>query len=310
MATICEMSDPTVFVAEPAGPDRFLLGEGPVWDPERERLLWVDIENGRVHSGVLDGDRIQPREVVDVGGQVGAAVWAQDGTLLVAAQRGLLTITPDGARSPFATLLPDGRESRLNDGSCDPAGRFLVGSMAMDDRTGEEYLWRVEADGAITTVDDDLTLSNGLGWSPDGTTMYSVDTAANIVWARQYDVRDGSFGARRALFAVSGGDPDGLCVDAEGNLWVAIWGGGEVRCYAPSGQVLSTVRVDRAPHTSCPAFAGPDLDLLVITTARTGLTPEELRSSAAGSGLLYTARVGVSGAPVPYWAGPGTASVG
>jgi sugar lactone lactonase YvrE len=298
------MTRPTAFEAHPAAPDRYLLAEGPVWDPVGERLLWVDIERGRVHIGVLAGDRIEPGGSTSFDGRVGAAVLAADGTLLAAVERELVLLSPDGARTVLTTLLPPGAGSRLNDGGCDPAGRFVVGAMALDDRTGGESLWQVGRDGSTRVVDADLTLSNGLGWSPDGSTLYSIDTEPGIVWARPYRPGSGETGPRRELFRVTdGGSPDGMCVDAAGNLWIAVWGGGQIRCHAPSGEVLAVVDVPGAPHTSCCAFAGRDLDLLVITTARTGL-PAELPPDAAGSGLLFTARVGVTGAPVPYWEGP------
>jgi sugar lactone lactonase YvrE len=291
--------------AQVAGPDSYLLAEGPLWDPVRERVLWVDIESHAVHTGVLADELIRPAERLDFAETVGAVVTAEDGTLLVAGRRELITVAPSGERTARGRILAEGVGSRLNDGGCDPAGRFLVGSMALDGRSGAEPLCRVDGEGAggqaaLSTLDTDLTLSNGLAWSPDGRTMYSIDTIPGVVRGRSYDPGTGEHGEPAELFRVEdGGSPDGMCVDADGNLWIAVWGAGQVRCCTPSGEVLAVVEVD-APHTSSVAFVGPDLDLLMITTAKVELTPDEL-AVKPDSGRLFTARVATTGLPVPFW---------
>jgi sugar lactone lactonase YvrE len=295
-----------MYTAQVATQQRHLLGEGPLWDPVRERVLWVDIDRGEVHVGRLAGDAIEAGEVLTFAETIGAVVCARDGTLLVAGRRALITVLPSGERVGGAQLLPDDVDSRLNDGGCDPSGRFVVGSMSLDGRTGGEGLWRIQDDGSVETIDADLTLSNGLAWSPDQRTMYSIDTVPGVVWARSHDPETGALGVRSKLFAPIPGDaddgPDGMCVDVDGNLWIAIWGAGEVRCYSPGGEVLATVRVD-APHTSSAAFVGPELDLLMITTASGELSPEALERHP-DSGRVFTARVGTSGVPVPFWSPP------
>jgi sugar lactone lactonase YvrE len=216
----------------------------------------------------------------------------------MAAARSILT--PEGSR---ITLFDATKNSRLNDGACDPAGRFLVGSMSLDDRTGEECLYRIEHDGTVTIIDDDLTLSNGLGWSPDATTMYSVDTIPGIVWARRYDAGGGAWGRRRAALQIDDGSPDGLCVDSDGGLWIAIHGAGQVRRYTPSGERTATVDLP-APHTTSVAFVGPQLDTLLITSAFDELAHDR-RSAFPLSGHLFTTRIpGVIGLPATPWAGP------
>jgi sugar lactone lactonase YvrE len=132
--------------------------------------------------------------------------------------------------------------------------------------------------------------------------MYSTDTIPGVIWARAYDPERGDHGPRREVVRLHrGGSPDGLCVDAEGNLWVAIWGGGEVRCYTPTGERLATVSVP-APHTTSVAFVGPGRDTLLITTATDQLSAAQL-DAAPLSGRLFLAHVGVAGLPVPAWAG-------
>jgi sugar lactone lactonase YvrE len=295
------------YTARVATQQQHLLGEGPLWDPIRDRVLWVDVDRGEVHSGRLAGDAIEAGPVLTFPETVGAVVCAPDGTLLVAGRRALFTVLPSGEQVPGAKLLPDDVDSRLNDGGCDPAGRFLVGSMALDGRAEGDWLWRIEDDGKqTTTIDSDLTLSNGLAWAPDQHTMYSIDTTPGVVWARDYDPASGALGVRRSLFEkIEGADddgPDGMCVDVEGNLWIAIWGAGEVRCYSPGGEVVATVQVD-APHTSSVAFVGPDLDLLMITTASGDLSAQQLQQHPK-SGRVFTARVATTGVPVPYWNPP------
>ncbi len=292
------------FRAEPASAETYQLAEGPLWDAHRERLLWVDINAGHVLEGTLRDGAVHRTALHAFDGLVSAAVCARDGSLLVAEQRTLTVLHPDGARTPAARVLPEERDSRLNDGACDPAGRFLVGSMALDERTGAESLHRLEPDGTLTVLDEDLTLSNGLAWSADGALFYSVDTIPGVVWVRDYDPSGTRTGPRRVLLdetsaRAGGGSPDGLCVDENDNLWIAFWGAGQVRCYSPSGEHLATVHVP-APHTTSAAFIGPDLDTLLITTARTGLTPAAL-AEHPGSGRLYTARVDTRGLPTAPW---------
>jgi sugar lactone lactonase YvrE len=278
------------------------LAEGPVWDEERERVLWVDINAGHVHSGSLEGD------IITLGGQlsfdqtVGAVACSEDGQLLVAAQRDLYRVRRDSRPEVLASIIPADRQSRLNDGACDPAGRFLVGSLSLGAREREECLYQFGQDGSVAIVDDDLTLSNGLAWSPDGSVLYSVDTTPGVVWQRPYDVATGSAGARSAVVRLGDGSPDGLCVDTAGNLWVAIWGAGEVRCYSPAGDRLATVTVP-APHTSSVAFVGSARDILLITTARDGLSSVQLDVFPL-SGHLFIAHVDATGVPTTPWKAP------
>ncbi|MFG2043543.1 SMP-30/gluconolactonase/LRE family protein [Dactylosporangium sp. NPDC048998] len=294
------MSEPARYTARPATAGAYALGEGPVWDADRSRLLWVDIVGGTVHEGRLDpaAGAVTPTGSWSFGGTVGAVAVTAGGELLVAERHTLTRVGADGARAPVARVLPDGRASRLNDGAVDPAGRFLVGSLAQDRRRGEEILVRLDAAG-VTVLDADLDLSNGLAWSPAGDRFYSVDTVPGLVRVRDYDPGTGAVGPRRDLFSIADGYPDGMCVDADGNLWIAVWGGARVECRDPGGDLLAVVAVD-APHTSSVAFAGPDLDVLVVTTATAELSPRDL-ARHPDSGRLFTARVGARGLPAASW---------
>jgi sugar lactone lactonase YvrE len=289
------------FRAVPASERRYSLGEGPFWDAPRHRALWVDIRAGKVHSGTLDGDSVTDATLAEFPEMVGAVVSSRDGELLVAGMRRLHYISSEGAVSDGPEIVPDGTASRLNDGGCDPAGRFLVGSLALDGRVNQEVLVRVESDDRVTVIDDDIGLSNGLAFTPDGTELYSIDSKAGTVWIRDYEVDSGAVGPRREFLHVTGGDPDGMCLDSEGNLWIAVWGAGQVRCYSPAGEQLAVVDVD-APHTTSAAFVGPDLDTLLITTSSKP-SEESPPREYPNAGRLFLAHVEVSGVAVPLWAG-------
>ncbi len=314
----------TTIFALPASTDVFELGEGPFWDADRDRLLWVDIPSGTVHAGRVQLGTLTPDgtsltgtvdtarvtiatdETHAIGEFATLVVPDADGRLLVGARSGLVVLEPDGTVRPAVDLLDPDAERRLNDGACDPAGRMLVGTLALDGPTGSEVLVRLEDDGTLTTLDDDLQLSNGLAWTPDGT-FYSADTEADVIRARSYDAETGEVGPRREVVRFDDGKPDGLCLDTDGNLWVALYGTGEVRCVSPQGEVLHTV-VTGIPATTSVAFVGPDLDVLVITTGREGLDDDD-RDALPDAGRLFVAPVGAElglrGAAVPLWNGRG-----
>jgi sugar lactone lactonase YvrE len=297
--------------ATPATTERFRLGEGPVWDAARDRLLWVDIEGGAVLEGALDGDTVTVTDRIEFGTMVGAVTVAADGTLLVAAQEHLVIRHADGRREDGPRVVPAGEARRLNDGKTDPAGRFLVGTLSLGGPSEREVLVRLERDGGLTVLDDDLALSNGLAWSADGRRMFSVDTLRRTVAVRDYDPGSGAVGPRRVHLRLEDGFPDGIAMDAAGHLWVAVWGGGEVRRYAPDGTLAGRVGTG-APHTSSVAFAGEDLRTLVVTTATSELGEEQLRAHP-DSGRLLTVPVDVPGLPVAPWdgfAGPAAPPVG
>jgi sugar lactone lactonase YvrE len=290
---------PIVFEALPASARRHILAEGPVWNATTHTILWIDVEAGSVFEGRLTADRVEEFRQLDFDGRVGAAVPGVDGSILVATAKRLVVVAPNGERRNGPVIVPDGMERRTNDGACDRAGRILVGTLALDDREGSEGLYRVEDDGTLTTLDSDLTLSNGLGWSPDGTLLYSTDTVPGVIWVRDYDASTGRVGERREHLRIEDGSPDGLCVDSRGYLWIAIWGAGEVRSFAPSGGLAAVVRVP-TPHPSSVAFIGDDLDTLLITTASRDLSDAEL-AQYPDAGRLFLARVDATGTPTFPW---------
>ena len=297
---------PTAVTARPAAREVFGLAEGPWWDGDRQRLLWVDIVAGKVFEGSLDEDTVSVTRDWHLEGMAGAVAVTDRGSLLVAGQEGLVLLAPDGTTYAGPRLLPPASNRRLNDGSTDPAGRYFVGSLTIGGPEAyAEELFVVESDGSVAIVDDDLSLSNGLAWSADGTRMYSTDTLRGLIYVRDYDPGTGARGDRRVFLEITEGYPDGCTVDSQDHLWVAHWGIGEVRRYAPDGTLVSRVSVD-APNTSAVSLAGPDLCTLIITTASVELEADAL-SAHPNSGRIFTARCDVPGLPTTpaqlTWAG-------
>ncbi len=269
-------------------------GEGPVWAPEWPGVRWVDMLAGDVLE--LDGGEVRRHHV----GAVAAALRpGTGGGVVLALERGFALA--DGALTAVRPLPEVWTDPgvRMNDGGCDPDGRFYCGSMAYDGTPGAGALHRLDPDGSVTTVLTGVTVSNGLAWSPDGGTAYYVDTPTGRIDAFDYTAAAG-LTHRRTVVTIPAevGSPDGLTVDAEGNLWVALWGGGAVHCYTPDGEQVARAGFPVTQVTAC-AFGGPDLDELYVTTSRQGV--EEGTQPEAGS--LFRLRPGVRGLPAHRFSG-------
>jgi sugar lactone lactonase YvrE len=277
------------------------LGEGPVWDAAGGRLLWVDIAAGTVFDGMLDGYTLVVSDARSVDETVGAVLPARDGGRVVAGARAVHLIDPAGVVVDALPVLEPGVRSRLNDAVCDTSGRLLVGSLSLDGRTQAESLFGVDPDGRVTTLLTGLTLANGMGFAPDDSVFYLVDSIPGVVHGCDYDISTGRVGRRRTVWQEGGLVPDGLTVDAEGMLWVAFFGAGMVLRLTPHGEVLARVDVP-APNTTCPALVGPDRDRLIITTAREQLSADEL-SRWPDSGGVFVVEPGAQGLPVAAWGG-------
>jgi sugar lactone lactonase YvrE len=258
-----------------------LLGEGPRWDAATERLLWVDIEGGFLH--ISDPPSGADRRV-PLGARVGAAAPTSSGEVLVALADRLALV--DLADESVRTLapFPHGAEVRTNDGACDPAGRFWIGTNALDFAAGAGAFYRY-SDGVLERMLDKVTLSNGLGWSPDGRCMYYIDSLTFRIDKFDFDVGAGLITARRPFVSIdpADGTPDGLSVDDEGGVWVALYGGSAVRRYGPDGELDRVVAMPAENVTAC-CFGGADGRSLFITTA-------------APAGSVFVTDAGVSGPP-------------
>jgi sugar lactone lactonase YvrE len=269
-----------------------VLGEGPLQHTSGD-LLWVDIDRHQLFRW----DRRGEPSVVTFDEPVGAVAETVTGELVVAGASGLWML--DGGGAPRVIIpVPDAAPSiRMNDGKADPRGRFIGGTMRRQrPREPVASLWSF-ADGRATQLVSGVTTSNGLAWSADGATMFFIDTPTQRVDAFDYDLDSGAVSNRRAVVEVPAevGKPDGMCIDDEGGLWVALWGGHAVHRYV-AGELADVVEVP-TPYVTCPIFAGPSLRELVITTAAEPFEADV----PAGAGDLYVAEVGVGG-PAPYLA--------
>jgi sugar lactone lactonase YvrE len=291
----------------PAAPSAVFHAEGPTWDAGRGELLWVDIPHGQVLRATVSPDGALRQVAAQRGGDtVGFVVPCASGGWLLGAGGGITHLAEDGTARVLLDLAGEGGTeddggTRMNDGGCDRAGRWFGGTMAFDKRPGAGALYRLDLDGTVTTVLGDLTVSNGIGWSPDDRTVYLADSGPGLVWAFDYDLDSGTFSRRRVFLDLSGqeGVADGLTTDDEGCVWTALWGGGQVRRWSPDGEPLAVVDVPVQQTSSC-AFAGADRDLLVISTSAEGLDGEQ-RAAQPDAGRLFTARPGVTGpAAFPY----------
>jgi sugar lactone lactonase YvrE len=287
-----------------AAPTEHELAEGPIWDDRDQRVHWVDIVGGSVHSARLDGEHLVDRKTIEVGGMPGCIVPldAERAGWLLARDDAIEHLGPDGSLRRLFALGQSGM--RFNDGGCDPRGRFFVGTMSRTALKPNGALYRVDLDGRVSAILSDLTIANGIGWSPLGDRMYYVDSATHAIDVFDYDVASGLPANRRRLADVGPppAGPDGLTVDADGGVWVAVWDGAELRRYDDAGRLTDRIPLPVSRPTSC-AFAGPRLDVLVITSAREGLDAGSL-AGQPDAGRLFAVRAGHHGTPSFPYRGP------
>ncbi len=251
-------------------PEPGLLSEGPRWHEERQELLWVDILGRRFHRATLTpGGRPDQIRTMTLDRHVGAVAPVAVGGYVLAAGQGFVYVDDAGSVRELAQPEAGHVNVRMNDGACDRQGRFWAGTMAYDESPGAGTLYRLELDGSCSTVLTGLTISNGLGWSPDGQTMYLSDSGTGSVDAFDFDGVTGAISGRRTLVQIDqpGMAPDGLTVDDQGDLWVGIYGGRAVHHYRADGSLRATVQIPAAQATSC-AFGGGDRRTLFVTTGR------------------------------------------
>jgi sugar lactone lactonase YvrE len=283
-----------VLQAEVAVPAQCELAEGPVWDPARRLLRWVDIMPGHVHA--LD-PATGEHTWFDAGVPVGTVGLTRGGGLVLALVDGFAFAEHDGKN---LTRLPgfavDRSVVRFNDGKPDPWGNFCAGTMAWAGQGGPPCsLYRLTPDGAVTELIQDVALSNGLDWSDDRSLFYYADSYAGGVDLFDTDPDTGALSARRRFVTIEDGLPDGLTLDAEGCVWLAVWGTAELRRYTPAGHLDTVVRLPARQVTSA-AFGGADLATLYITTARENLT-DAGRQAQPHAGDIFACTPGTTGRP-------------
>jgi sugar lactone lactonase YvrE len=279
MSTVDQVTDPLA-----------AHGEGPVWHAGWPGLRWVDMLAG----DVLELDPVTERVSRHHVGTVAAALRpCTSGDVVLALERGFALASSDLTNVRSLGDLWSDPSIRMNDGDCDPDGRFYCGSMAYHETPGAGALYRLDPNGTATPVLTGVTISNGLTWSPDGTTAYYVDTPTHRIDAFDYHPTHG-LTARRPIVQIpeSDGAPDGLTIDTGGNLWVALWGGSAVRCYLPNGKLAENLSLPVTQVTAC-TFGGPALDELFITTSQQQV---EIGTQPA-AGALFRAQPGARGLP-------------
>ena len=274
------------------------LGEGPVWDVRSSRLAWVDITANRLHlTDTLSG----ATSTIDVPLHIGAVAPRAAGGFVAALQDGFWIVADGPARRIAA--IPEARPGlRFNDGKCDPAGRFWAGTMADDQAPGAGALYRLDPDASVTRVLDGVTVSNGLAWSLDGRTLHYIDTPTQRIDAFAYGPSTGEIGDRRPEINIppEAGAPDGMTIDAEGGLWIALWGGAAVHRYL-DGRLERVIQLPVSQPTSC-CFGGEQMDELYITSAWQGLSNDRRRAEPL-AGALFRHRPGVQGLAPTVFAG-------
>jgi sugar lactone lactonase YvrE len=276
------------------------LGEGPHWDDRAGELLWVDITRRRIHAWAPPDGTVRT-ETLD--GEVSAAIPRAQAPGHVAAAGHRLLLRDRGHVRTLAVVEEDLADNRFNDCKCDPQGRLWAGTMSKTRTPGVAALYRLDADGELERVIAGTTISNGLAWSPSGELMYFIDSTTQRIDAFDFDGAAGRIANRRTLAEIDPGDglPDGMTVDAEGGIWICLFGGAAIRRYSPAGELEASIELPATNPTS-PVFAGPGLRTLYITTARHRLTETQLAREPI-AGALLTLDPGVHGLPGNRFAG-------
>lgn len=273
---------------------RARLGEGPIWDSTQNLLYWVDVYNHRVHQFHPTTGK---NSFFDVGDVVGAIATAGADRLIMALRDHLAFLnTQTGVVTPILEIESNLPNNRFNDGKCDSQGRFWFGSMSSLEKP-HASLYRYDNDGSLHVMETGLTVSNGLGWSPDEKTFYLTDSPHKKIYAYDFNSITGNISNRRICVDLINESfyPDGLTIDSEGNIWSAMWDGWYVIRFNTKGEEILRIKLPVQLPTSC-TFGGEDLQTLYITTASVGLSQAEIEKSFS-SGDLFALQTDVTGLP-------------
>ena len=263
------------------------LGEGVLWDHRSQTVWWTDINGRRVHRLAWPSMTLRTAATPE---RLAAfsLIEGDEQRILAAFETGLAIFNPNTGELPLWLDRPPalGNGIRLNDGRTDPSGRFWVGSMmeAGHDQTDgrRAFLYRCSSEGRLEMVLDELGVCNGIGWSPDGKSMYLADSSAAQIFCAPFDNKKGVPGMFRQFASVDGGVPDGAAIDTLGRYWTALWDGGVVLCFSPNGVPVGQVSVPE-PRPTCVAFGGDEMNLLFVTSSA---SPSEFPTERVG-GALY-----------------------
>lgn len=275
------------------------LGEGPAWDARTNRLLWVDIDSHLIYStDISDGTS----DVFDAGEAIGFVAPASDGRIVGARRNDVVLFRPIKDSAPeievVIELEADEPRNRFNDGKADPAGRLWFGSIS-GGRKGEGFFYRYDPKTKqVSVIADGISCSNGLGWSPDRKTLYYTDTPQQEIWAYDYDEATGEVTNKRVHIDLRDevGGPDGLCVDAEGNIWSAQWDGYFIFVISPEGKIIDKVSVP-VQRPTCTCAGGADLSTLLVTSAGNNLDMTPDKETGIANGGLFAIEGNFKGQP-------------
>ena len=279
------------------------VGEGPLWDPRDGSLVWVDIVPGHIyHLTTASRERRQ----ITLGHEVSVVIPRTSGGYVVGVQDGLIAldqIASGYTTSPLVDIEIDMPGNLMNDCKCDARGRLWGGTRARDWTPELGNLYRVDPDLGVTRFLDRISISNGLGWSPDWTRLYYVDSRPGTLDVLDYDIEAGTASNRRPFAQIDKelGSPDGLCVDSDGCVWLAVLGTSSLYRYAPDGSIGDIVELPTRQPTSC-CFGGPDLDELYVTSAAVDMS-EEQHAADPHAGGVFVLKPGVRGLPTDPFAG-------
>jgi len=276
-----------------------ILGEGPLWSGEEQALYWVDIIGESIQKYDTDTGKIKSFPQNE---QISVIGFREQGGFIAAGKYGMKFWSPEeNVLNPICNPEKDRKESRFNDGKVDRMGRFWAGTMTSSG--AESALYRLDHDLSLHIMESGVTISNGIGWSPDNQTMYFADTLHYVIYAYDFDLESGLIANRRAFITVDpdGGVPDGLTVDSEGFVWCAFWGGAKITRFDPQGKVERVIPLPVTQPTSC-CFGGKNLTELYITSAWDGLSNVE-RGSQPWAGDIFMVPTDVKGVPEPKFLG-------
>lgn len=280
-----------------------LLGECPIWDDRRQRLFWIDSLKQEIWEADADGQNARVHEMPDVVGSIGMC---EDGRLIAGFARGFafVDLGDDGADVDWiGNPEPELADTRLNDGKVDRQGRYWCGSMNVDFANANGSLYRLDSDLSWHRLDDKITVSNGIAFSPDGRTLYFSDSRVDRSYQYDLDPVSGEISNRRSFVDTTAykGRIDGATVDREGNYWGALFEGAAVGCFSPRGELLRHITLPVRFPTMC-AFGGADLDILYVTSATFTISTEDLASEPDSGALFAVHNLGVRGIAEPRFA--------
>jgi sugar lactone lactonase YvrE len=276
------------------------LGEGAIWNHKTGELLWIDIE-GEILN--FYNPKLGNNREMFTGQRIGTVVPTNSDKVLVALEEGIYYLDPGTGTKSFIINPEENSEGfRFNDGKCDPKGRFWAGTMSTRGEKEAGVLYRIDPDSTVNKMIENVSISNGIVWSNDELAMFYIDTPTQQVKKYDYNKETGEINNPQTVIEIPKemGAPDGMTIDEDGNLWIALWGGSAVGCWNPeSGELIQEIEVPAKNVTSC-AFGDDDLKTLYITTARIGTSDEDLKRFPEAGGLFKT-RLGVKGVKASFF---------